>query len=47
VPDPWFFAMPDVPTGGFTALFLADPDGVVVELVERPRSAVRRPTEPR
>lgn len=46
VPDPWFFAMPDVPTSGFTALFLADPDGVVVELVERPRSAVRRPTQP-
>jgi catechol 2,3-dioxygenase-like lactoylglutathione lyase family enzyme len=47
LPDPVFFPMPDVPTGGFTALFLRDPDGFTVELVDRPRSAVRRPTEPR
>jgi catechol 2,3-dioxygenase-like lactoylglutathione lyase family enzyme len=47
VAEPAFFSMPDTPTGGFTVLFLADPDGVVVELVVRPRSAVRRPTEPR
>lgn len=40
--EPFFFPMPDTPTGGFTALFLHDPDGVVVELVERPRSALRR-----
>jgi catechol 2,3-dioxygenase-like lactoylglutathione lyase family enzyme len=43
---PVTLSMPDVPTGGFTVLFLADPDGAVVELVERPRSAVRRPAEP-
>jgi catechol 2,3-dioxygenase-like lactoylglutathione lyase family enzyme len=46
VPEPVFIPMPDVPTGGFTVLFLTDPDGAVVELVERPRSAVRRPAEP-
>jgi hypothetical protein len=37
--------MPDTPTGGFTVLFMADPDGSVVELVERPRSTVRRPRD--
>ncbi|GAB2964579.1 VOC family protein [Amycolatopsis acidiphila] len=47
VPEPLFIPMPDTPTGGFTVLFLADPDGAVVELVERPRSEVRRPREPR
>ncbi|MFJ8816397.1 VOC family protein [Amycolatopsis thermoflava] len=47
VPEPLFIPMPDTPTGGFTVLFLADPDGAVVELVERPRSQVRRPLEPR
>jgi catechol 2,3-dioxygenase-like lactoylglutathione lyase family enzyme len=46
VPDPVFIPMPDLPTGGFTVLFLADPDGAVVEFVERPRSAVRRPAGP-
>ncbi|MBM7369224.1 VOC family protein [Gordonia hydrophobica] len=46
VPEPVFIPMPDIPTGGFTVLFLADPDGAVVELVARPRSAVRRPAEP-
>ncbi|SHN18768.1 VOC family protein [Cryptosporangium aurantiacum] len=46
VPDPVFIPMPDTPTGGFTVLFLADPDGTVVEFVERPRSAVRRPASP-
>lgn len=46
VPDPVFIPMPDTPTGGFTVLFLSDPDGTVVELVERPRSQVRRPSEP-
>ncbi|SHN16306.1 VOC family protein [Cryptosporangium aurantiacum] len=46
VPEPVFIPMPDIPTGGFTVLFLADPDGAVVELVERPRSAVRRPVLP-
>ncbi|MDT7709801.1 MAG: hypothetical protein QOG20_5408 [Pseudonocardiales bacterium] len=47
VPEPVVIPMPDVPTGGFTVLFLADPDGSVVELVERPRDQVRRPAEPR
>ncbi|WP_067662630.1 VOC family protein [Nocardia miyunensis] len=47
VPDPVTFPMPDIPTGGFTVLFLTDPDGAVVELVERPRSTVSRPREPR
>jgi catechol 2,3-dioxygenase-like lactoylglutathione lyase family enzyme len=46
LPDPVQIPMPDIPTGGFTVLFLNDPDGAVVELVERPRSAVRRPSEP-
>jgi catechol 2,3-dioxygenase-like lactoylglutathione lyase family enzyme len=44
--EPATIPLPDTPTGGFTVLFLADPDGAVVELVERPRSAVRRPAEP-
>lgn len=47
VPEPVAIPMPDTPTGGFTVLFLADPDAAVVELVQRPRSEVRRPTEPR
>jgi catechol 2,3-dioxygenase-like lactoylglutathione lyase family enzyme len=47
VPGPATLPMPDVPTGGFTVMFLTDPDGAVVELVGRPRSAVRRPVEPR
>jgi catechol 2,3-dioxygenase-like lactoylglutathione lyase family enzyme len=46
LPEPVFIPMPDTPTGGFTVLFMADPDGAVVELVERPRSAVRRPMAP-
>lgn len=47
IPEPVPIPMPDVPTGGFTVLFLRDPDDAMVELVERPRNAVRRPTEPR
>ncbi|PPJ33499.1 VOC family protein [Nocardia nova] len=47
VPEPVVFSMPDIPTGGFEVLFLADPDGGVVELVERPRETMRRPQEPR
>lgn len=43
---PVFMPMPDVPTGGFTVLFLRDPDGVVVEMVARPRSSMRRPQQP-
>ncbi|HEX4189484.1 MAG TPA: VOC family protein [Marmoricola sp.] len=46
VPAPVFIPMADTPTGGFTVLFLADPDGIVVELVDRPRSSVRRPAAP-
>lgn len=45
-PDPVFIPMVDTPTGGYTVLFLNDPDGTVVELVERPRSQVRRPNAP-
>ena len=46
VPDPVFYPMPDTPTGGFTVLFMTDPDGAVAEFVDRPRSAVRRPNGP-
>ncbi|ASR03139.1 VOC family protein [Gordonia rubripertincta] len=46
IPEPVFIPMVDTPTGGFTVLFLADPDGAVVELVSRPRSEVRRPAQP-
>lgn len=45
-PDPVFIPMGDTPTGGYTVLFLTDPDGTVVELVSRPRAEVRRPTTP-
>lgn len=44
--EPHWCPMSDVPTGGFAVLFLSDPDGVVMELVDRPRSSVRRPSEP-
>ncbi|MCW2784705.1 MAG: hypothetical protein JWP74_1222 [Marmoricola sp.] len=46
IPEPVYIPMPDIATGGFTVLFLADPDGIVIEMVERPRSAVRRPQQP-
>lgn len=46
IPEPAHISMEDIPTGGFTILFLRDPDGTMVELVERPRSAVRRPAAP-
>ncbi len=45
-PAPVFIPMEDTPTGGYTVLFLNDPDGTVVELVARPRSEVRRPLTP-
>lgn len=45
-PAPSFIPMADVPTGGFTVLFYADPDDLVVEFVDRPRAEVRRPLEP-
>lgn len=47
VPDPVWIPMADTPTGGFTIVVLSDPDGAVVELVERPRAEVRRPLLPR
>jgi catechol 2,3-dioxygenase-like lactoylglutathione lyase family enzyme len=40
VPEPIWVALPGTRLGGVTVLFLKDPDGVVVELVERPRSAM-------
>lgn len=45
-PGPVFIPMEDTPTGGYTVLFLTDPDGTVVELVGRPRAEVRRPLSP-
>jgi len=45
-PEPIFMPMLDVPTGGFTVAFLADPDGAVIEMVSRPRTEVRRPLLP-
>jgi catechol 2,3-dioxygenase-like lactoylglutathione lyase family enzyme len=36
--DPEWIPLADTPLGGLWVLFLADPDGVVMELVERPRS---------
>jgi catechol 2,3-dioxygenase-like lactoylglutathione lyase family enzyme len=39
---PYTFPMPDTPLAqGLTILFLRDPDGVVVELVHRPRSTFK------
>jgi catechol 2,3-dioxygenase-like lactoylglutathione lyase family enzyme len=40
VPEPIWVALPGTRLGGVTVLFLNDPDGVVVELVERPRRAM-------
>jgi len=39
---PEFVQLPGTRLGGVTVLFLRDPDGVVVELVGRPRSHMRR-----
>jgi catechol 2,3-dioxygenase-like lactoylglutathione lyase family enzyme len=39
---PEFVELPGTRLGGVTVLFLRDPDGVVVELVGRPRSHMRR-----
>jgi catechol 2,3-dioxygenase-like lactoylglutathione lyase family enzyme len=39
---PEFVELPGTRLGGVTVLFLRDPDGVVVELVGRPRSHLRR-----
>lgn len=46
VPEPSHMPMPDTPTGGFTVLFLSDPNGAVVELVQRPRNEMHRPMQP-
>jgi catechol 2,3-dioxygenase-like lactoylglutathione lyase family enzyme len=40
LPAPEFVELPGTRLGGVTVLFLRDPDGVVVELVGRPRSAM-------
>jgi catechol 2,3-dioxygenase-like lactoylglutathione lyase family enzyme len=40
VPEPIWVPLPGTKLGGVTVLFLTDPDGVVVELVERPRRAM-------
>jgi len=39
---PEFVELPGTRLGGVTVLFMRDPDGVVVELVGRPRSHMRR-----
>jgi catechol 2,3-dioxygenase-like lactoylglutathione lyase family enzyme len=40
IPAPEFVELPGTKLGGVTVLFLRDPDGVVIELVGRPRSAM-------
>lgn len=40
IPAPQFVELPGTKLGGVTVLFLRDPDGVVIELVGRPRSAM-------
>jgi catechol 2,3-dioxygenase-like lactoylglutathione lyase family enzyme len=42
LPAPQFVELPGTRLGGVTVLFLRDPDGVVVELVGRSRSHMRR-----
>jgi hypothetical protein len=39
IDDPVWCEMPGTPLGGLKVQFLKDPDGVTVELVERPRAA--------
>jgi catechol 2,3-dioxygenase-like lactoylglutathione lyase family enzyme len=39
-PEPIWVPLPGTRLGGVTVLFLTDPDGLVVELVERPRAAM-------
>jgi catechol 2,3-dioxygenase-like lactoylglutathione lyase family enzyme len=43
VPEPIWVPLPGTKLGGVTVQFLKDPDGVVVELVERPRTSMERP----
>jgi catechol 2,3-dioxygenase-like lactoylglutathione lyase family enzyme len=40
LPEPLWVPLPGTKLGGLTVLFLTDPDGVVVELVGRPRRAM-------
>ncbi|MFE4963759.1 VOC family protein [Streptomyces sp. NPDC056660] len=40
IPEPEFVELPGTRLGGVTVLFLRDPDGIVVELVGRPRTAM-------
>jgi catechol 2,3-dioxygenase-like lactoylglutathione lyase family enzyme len=40
IPAPEYVELPGTRLGGVTVLFLRDPDGIVVELVGRPRSAM-------
>lgn len=40
IPEPEFVALPGTRLGGVDVLFLRDPDGIVVELVQRPRAAM-------
>jgi catechol 2,3-dioxygenase-like lactoylglutathione lyase family enzyme len=42
VPDPVWVELPGTKLGGVDVLFLTDPDGMVVELVTRPRKAMHR-----
>jgi catechol 2,3-dioxygenase-like lactoylglutathione lyase family enzyme len=42
VPDPLWVELPGTRLGGVNVLFLRDPDGTTVELVERPRAAMKK-----
>ncbi len=44
VPDPLWVELPGTRLGGVNVLFLRDPDGTTVELVERPRAALKKRT---
>jgi catechol 2,3-dioxygenase-like lactoylglutathione lyase family enzyme len=44
--EPVWIPLLGTPLGGLTVLFLRDPDGVLVELVERPASALARRASP-
>jgi catechol 2,3-dioxygenase-like lactoylglutathione lyase family enzyme len=46
VPEPIWVPLPGTKLGGVTVQFLLDPDGVVVELVERPRKAMSGRAQP-
>jgi catechol 2,3-dioxygenase-like lactoylglutathione lyase family enzyme len=40
VGEPTYIELPGTPLGGLWVAFLRDPDGVMVEFVERPASAI-------